>query len=129
MKWLNISSLSGLRPSRIPETLHPERDWTTLPNSLESATGCDIKRGLFNTTSMAALVGVGRQHLENVLPDDPNASFVYRNGSFFATMPSSLSAYWENRQDNVKAGQQARAIANQSEATRAALDKLLKDIN
>lgn len=128
MKWLNISSLSGLRPNRIPETLHPARDWTTLPNSLESITGCSVDGGIFDVTSMAALAGVGRQHLENILRDDPKAAFVYRNGSFFATMPSSLSAYWETRQANVKAGQQARATANQSKATRAALDKLLKDL-
>lgn len=128
MKWLNISSLSGLRPSRIPEPLHPARDWTTLPNSLESITGCSIEGGIFDVTSMAALAGVGRQHLENILRDDPKAAFVYRNGSFFATMTNSFVPYLENRQTEKLDGQRARAAKNQSKATRAALDKLLKDI-
>ena len=97
----------------------------TLVNSLEAATGCRVKSGLFNTTSMAALAGIGPQYLENIIRDDPKAAFIYRNRSFFATMPNSFAPYWEEHQASKLADQRARALLNQPKAAQAAFKKLL----
>ena len=125
MKWININSLSGLRPNRIPDELHPERDGMTLVNSLEAATGCRVKGGIFDVSSIAALAGVNRHYLEGIISSDPKASFIYREGSFFATMPNSFVPYWEEHKSSKQAGQRARAALNQPKATRAAFEKLL----
>jgi hypothetical protein len=74
---------------------------------------------------MAALAGVGRQHLENIIRDDPKAAFIYHKGSFFATMPNSFAPYWEEHQASKLADRRARALLNQPKAAQAAFKKLL----
>lgn len=103
----------------------------THANSLAAVTGVNPSSGgLFNTASMAGLLGVGHQHLENIINEEPDAAFVWhpRPSRVYASYVSSLTSWWDKRE----AAKHERLVANarerQSNATRAALKKLLQDV-
>jgi hypothetical protein len=110
MLYCDIETLTGLSTKYLP---------TTFPvhvNSLAALTGCDARSGgLYCTVSMTAVVAqefgetITEQYLRRIFRTDPSAAFVWRQGSVFATMPSSLTGWWQERTGRVAASKRRNA--------------------
>lgn len=110
---INVCSLSGLHPNKIPDNICPIWDSETMCSSLAAETGCDVRSGaILDTTSMSAFVGVSKYHFENIVCTEPEFSFVYRKGRFMITYPNSLQAGWGEYQERIQVERQTRAENN-----------------
>lgn len=109
--WINVCSYTGRRINSLPvDEMNLDMKNRIYCNSLSAMTGCDPRDGaLFDTTSMAALVGCNKYHFENIVANEKEFAFVYRNNNFFATYPSSLSTEWVLRKKRIRSEQWDRA--------------------
>lgn len=130
-KWLDLRLLTGRPAAQIPDALHPMREGFTLAQSLAAATGVHPNSGgLYDPRSMAAVCGgVNKNYLVNsIFPQPEFAAIVHRTQStdddlarpVVAVQEDALRFAWGKYSERRKAGQQQRAKASQSRATKSA---------
>ena len=61
---------------------------------------------------MAALAGINRYHLENVLNSQFEFEYMYRNGRFYGTYVNSFNAAYSNYQERIE--HQKRCVAKKN---------------
>ncbi len=102
---VDLGRLSGRQIDRLPVSIQEEleSDGSIHCSSLTAITGCNPHDGaIFDTTTMAAVVGKkDRYDLENIIANEPEFEFVYRDFNFYATYPNSLTTQWQLRQDKI----------------------------